>query len=125
MSANKRTIERYIDGFRRTDRPQILSCVTDDVEWEMPGTFHHHGKEAFDKEITNDAFTGDPEITITTLVEEHDVVVAEGYVRVQKKEGGFFEAVFCDVFVMNGGRIRKLTTYLLPRSPEIPPLASR
>jgi hypothetical protein len=36
MTPNKRTIETYMDGFRKTDRPQILSCLTDDVEWVIP-----------------------------------------------------------------------------------------
>jgi ketosteroid isomerase-like protein len=40
MTANKRTVEAYMEGFRRTDRPQILSCLTDDVEWVLPGAFH-------------------------------------------------------------------------------------
>ncbi len=29
MTPNKRTIEAYMDGFRKTDRPQILSCLPD------------------------------------------------------------------------------------------------
>ena len=55
MSANKRTVERYIDGFNRSDHAQILSCLSDDVEWVMPGAFHVIGKEAFDREIENEA----------------------------------------------------------------------
>ncbi|MGH8435156.1 MAG: hypothetical protein ACRERX_11890, partial [Pseudomonas sp.] len=48
-----------------SDHAQILSCLTDDVEWEMPGAFHLVGKDAFDNEIENDAFVGSPTITIT------------------------------------------------------------
>ena len=48
MSGNKDTVLRYIEGFNRSDHAQILSCLTDDVEWLMPGTFHLHGKHAFD-----------------------------------------------------------------------------
>ncbi len=51
MTENKKTVERYVDGFRKSDQEQILSCLTDDVEWEMPGAFHLVGKRAFDKEI--------------------------------------------------------------------------
>jgi hypothetical protein len=40
-----------MDGFRKSDHEQILSCLTDDIEWEMPGAFHLIGKDAFDKEI--------------------------------------------------------------------------
>lgn len=78
----------------------------------MPGAFHLFGKEAFDKEIENDAFVGSPTITINRMVEENDVVIAEGAVRVRKKQGGFLEAVFCDVFVMKNGKINRLTSYL-------------
>src|SRR6185436_9119439 len=105
MSQNKETVDRYMEGFRRGDHEMILSCLTEDVVWDMPGVYHHVGKEAFDKEIQNDAFTGLPEITILRVVEEHDVVVAEGAVRAEKKAGGFLEAVFCDVFVMKGGLV--------------------
>jgi uncharacterized protein len=50
MTDNKKTVERYLDGFNKSDHRQILSCLTEDVEWEMPGAFHLVGKQAFDKE---------------------------------------------------------------------------
>ena len=31
MSDRKAVVERYIDGFRRTDHDAILGCPTDDV----------------------------------------------------------------------------------------------
>jgi ketosteroid isomerase-like protein len=113
MSRNKQTVGRYIDGFNKSDHAQILSCLTDDIEWLMPGTFHLHGKDAFDKEIENDAFTGRPTVTITRMIEENDVVIAEGTVRAAWKHGGFLDAVFCDVFEMENGRIKRLVTYLV------------
>lgn len=109
---NKKTVQRYMDGFMKSDHSQILSCLTDEIEWEMPGAFHLVGKDAFDKEIENDAFVGRPTITIKRMVEENDVVIAEGAVRVKKKDGGFLDAVFCDVFVMTNARIKRLTSYL-------------
>ena len=113
MSANKRTVERYIDGFNRSDHAGILACLTDDVEWVMPGAFHVIGKEAFDREIENDAFTGSPTVKITRMVEEKNVVIAEGTVRAEWKNGGVLEAVFCDSFEMDGGRIKRLISYLV------------
>ncbi len=113
MSQNKTTVEKYLDGFRRSDHQQILSCLTDDVEWDIPGAFHIVGKQAFDKEIENDAFTGRPDITVTRMIEEGDVVVAEGTVRTQKRLGGFLNLAFCDVFVLQDGQIRRLISYLM------------
>jgi ketosteroid isomerase-like protein len=113
MTENKKTVERYMDGFRTSDHKQILSCLTDDVEWEMPGTCRLAGKDAFDKEIENAAFVGSPTITITRMTEENDVVIAEGTVRCQRKAGGFLNAVFCDAFTMQDSKIKRLVSYLM------------
>lgn len=113
MSQNKRTVEKYLDGFRRSDHEQVLSCLTDEVEWDIPGVFHLVGKQAFDKEIENEAFVGSPSITITRMIEENDVVVAEGSVRTQKKGGDFLNLTFCDVFVMEDNKIKRLISYLM------------
>jgi uncharacterized protein len=123
VSENKRTVETYMDGFRRSDHALILSCLTDDVVWDIPGAFHIVGKDAFDREIENEAFVGRPEITVTRMTEAHDVVVAEGAVRVQRKGGDFVNLVFCDVFVMQRGKIRQLISYLVPIADASSPAA--
>lgn len=113
MTANKTTIERYIEGFRASDHALVLSCLAEGVVWELPGMFRLVGKEAFDKEIENDAFVGGPTITIERMTEENDVVVAEGAVRARKRDGGTLAAVFCDVFTMRDALITRLVTYLI------------
>lgn len=118
MTENKKTVERYMNGFRTSDHALVLSCLTDDVEWEIPGMFHVAGKETFDGQIENEAFVGRPDITVTRMVEEDDVVVAEGTVRAQKREGGVLDLVFCDVFTMRGGKIRRLVSYLMEVTPK-------
>ena len=113
MTPNQRTIERYMDGFRRTDREQILACLTDDVRWLIPGVFDVRGKDGFAGHIVDDGFTGSPDITVTRLVEARDVVVAEGSVRAPRTDGTIMSLVFCDVFEMRGGKVRSLTSYLM------------
>ncbi len=113
MTPNKETVQRYMDAFDRSDFPEVLGCVTDDVEWLIPGLVHLHGKEAFEKEAKNEAFIGSPDITVTRLIEEDDVVVAEGSVTATRADGGMMDAVFCDVFEMRGGKIAKLISYLM------------
>ena len=110
---NKTTIDRYMDGFRRGDRGQILSCLTDDVEWVIPGMFHARGKDDFNAHIVDEGFTGQPVITVDRLVEEDDIVVAEGTVVAHRTDGTSPALVFCDVFEMTGGKIRKLISYLV------------
>lgn len=113
MTRNKQTVDRYMDAFRRTDHEQVLSCLTDDVEWVIPGVFHARGKTAFDAQIENDAFVGSPAITVARLTEEADVVVAEGSVRARRKDGTPLHLAFCDVFEMQDGKIRRLISYLM------------
>ncbi len=113
MSKNKEVIERYMEGFREGDHQKILSCLTDAVIWEMPGVYKHHGKEEFDSEIENENFVGKPTISITRLVEENNIVIAEGSVQGKMKNGNKLDAVFCDVFVMENEKINKLTSYLM------------
>jgi ketosteroid isomerase-like protein len=102
-----------MEAFRRSDHAQILGCLTDDVEWEIPGAFHIRGKGEFDKHIENEGFVGSPAITVTRMTEADDVVVAEGSVRTQRKDGTFLNLAFCDVFEMRDGRIRRLISYLM------------
>lgn len=113
MSRNKETVERYMEAFSRTDHAAILTCLTDDVEWIMPGFFRLSGKSAFDAEIENDAFVGSPTIEVTRLIEEDDVVVAEGTVRTARKDGGALDAVFCDVFEVRRAKIARLISYVM------------
>ena len=109
MTPNARTVETYMDGFRRTDRRQILSCLTDDVEWVIPGGFHVRGKDGFAAHIVDEGFAEHPAITIDRLIEAGDVVV----VRAPRRDGTVLDLVFCDVFDMRDGKIRRLVSYLM------------
>ncbi|GAA4487795.1 nuclear transport factor 2 family protein [Rhodococcus olei] len=111
LSANKRTVLAYVDGFRTGDHEAILSLLTDDVTWEMPGDFSIVGKAAFDREIENEAFTGRPTLTVIRLVEEGDVVVLLGTVRARFADGGELDGIFSDYFHFRDGRIRRIESY--------------
>ena len=113
MSMNTQTVERYMEAFRRTDHAAVLACLTDDVEWVIPGAFHTRGKREFDRQIENEALVGHPDIRMMRVIEENDIVVAEGSVRARRRDGGALCVVFCDVFEMRGGLVRKLTSYLM------------
>jgi ketosteroid isomerase-like protein len=113
MSRNKDTVQRYMEAYSRWDHADVLACLTDDVEWVVPGAFHLVGKQAFDNEIEGQGSAGPPEIVVTRMVEEEDVVVAEGTVRGPLTDGGTLSLVFCDVFLMREGLVRQLTSYVM------------
>lgn len=119
MTPNKKTVDEYMAAFSVSDHVRVLACLTDDVVWEMPGIYQYVGKEAFDKEIENDNFVGSPTIQIIKLVEENDIVIAEGAVQGNMKNGNILDAVFCNVFEMQNGKIKKLTSYLMSRNASL------
>jgi ketosteroid isomerase-like protein len=113
MSRNKQTVETYIDGFNKSDHAQILSCLTDDIEWTVFGYFRLQGKEAYDLEIENPAFTGKPNVTITRMVEENDVVMAEMTLEARRADGEPMRAAMAEVFVMHDGKIKERRAYVI------------
>ncbi len=113
MSKNKDVVQSYMDAYARWDRTAVLACLADDIEWVVPGAFHLVGKEAYDSEIEGHGAAGPPEIEVTGMTEEADVVVAEGTVRSTLEDGTEVNLVFCDVFRMREDKIRHLTSYLV------------
>lgn len=116
MTANKQTVTSFMDGFKESDRALILSCLTDDIEWQVPGAFHSRGKKDFETHIVAPGFVEKPAITMMRLTEEDDVVVAEGSVRTERTDGTFVNLVFCDVFDLHQAKIRRLISYLVQTS---------
>ena len=117
MSARTELVERYFDGFRRSDHALILSCLTDDVVWDLPGHAHVAGKDAFDGEIENPAFEGSPLLHIDRLLESDDAVVAIGEGSGRHKEAGPFRFAYCDVFTFRGDLVCRVESYVVPLSP--------
>src|SRR5688572_5843695 len=114
MTPNKQTVAAYMEGFRRNDHAMVLSCLADDVAWEIPGAFQVQGKEAFAQHIVDEGFVASPAITVSRMTEEADVVIAEGSVETRRTDGSQVKLMFCDVFELRGGKIRRLVSYLVP-----------
>ena len=111
---NTRTVEAYINAYRRVDRDAILACVTDDVEWIVPGAFETRGKPAFAEQIFSPGFAPAP-LTINEIrmIESGDNVVVEGTVRAPRTDGSSVDLAFCDVFDMRSAKICRLISYLV------------
>ncbi|GGJ94581.1 hypothetical protein GCM10010123_25520 [Pilimelia anulata] len=113
MSRNKQVVERYLDGFRRGDHAQILSCLTDDVEWTVFGHFHLAGKAAYDGAIESPGFAGPPELTVVRLVEEGDVVMAELTGTATRDTGEVLRMSMAEVFVLRDGLIAERRAWVI------------
>jgi ketosteroid isomerase-like protein len=114
VSRNKQTVERYIDGFTKLDRAQILSCLTDDIEWTVFGAYRVSGKKAYDEHITEPGFSSPPKLRIVRLVEEDDVVMAELSGEVRRDDGELLRMAMGEVFVMRDGLICERRAFVVP-----------
>src|SRR4051794_41915222 len=101
LSRNIEIVNAYLDGFRKNDHEQILSCLTDDIEWTVFGAFHLAGKDAYDKAIDGaPEFIDPPELDVVRMVEQGDVVMAELTGRVRRAAGGEMGLFLAGGFVL-------------------------
>jgi hypothetical protein len=75
---------------------------------DRAAAFHFIAKDVVYGEIENPAFTGRPKVTVSRLVQEADVVLAECTVEAQMAGGSAFSAAFRHVFEVLGANIRRL-----------------
>ena len=114
MSRNIETVNTYLDGFRRNDHEQILSCLTDDIEWTVFGAFRLTGKEAYDKAIDGaPEFIDPPELEVVRMVEQGDVVMAELNGTAKRAAGGEMHMSMAEVFVMRDGKIAERRAWVI------------
>ncbi|MFJ4688999.1 nuclear transport factor 2 family protein [Streptomyces sp. NPDC088789] len=114
MSRNTDTVETYLDGFRRNDHAQILSCLTDDIEWTVFGAFRLKGKQAYDEAIDGPGFAGPPRLEVVRMVEQGDVVMAELTGTAPRDSGAELRMSMAEVFVMRDGKIAERRAWVIP-----------
>lgn len=114
MSRNIETVNKYLDGFRKHDHEQILSCLTEDIKWTVFGAFRLTGKAAYDKAIDGaPEFIDPPELEVVRMVEQGDVVMAELTGSVKRAAGGEMRMSMAEVFVMREGKIAERRAWVI------------
>ena len=114
MSSQTDTVDAYMEGFRRSDKPAILALLTDDVAWDLPGFRHLTGKADFEGEIVNPQFEQHPILVVDRTLEAGDAVVCIGEGRGQFTTGAEFRFAFCDVFTFRDELICRVESYIVP-----------
>ncbi|MEV0082294.1 nuclear transport factor 2 family protein [Saccharopolyspora sp. NPDC050642] len=115
MSRNIETVNTYLDGFRKNDHEQILSCLTEDIRWTVFGAFQLTGKEAYDKAIDGaPEFIDPPELEVVRLVEQDDVVMAEINGTAKRAAGEEVRMSMAEVFRMRDGKICERRAWVIP-----------
>jgi uncharacterized protein len=108
MSPNKKVIEQYFAN--RSNIPELLANDAEWIEWAdgVPASgVRTQGKAAYIANLGR----GDLRIHVVRMTEEGNVVVAEGNVRVPKKEGGTMQFQFVDIFELENRKIKRLNSF--------------
>lgn len=114
MSRNIQTVNTYLDGFRKNDHAQILSCLTDDIKWTVFGAFQLTGKDAYDKAIDGaPEFIDPPTLDVVRMIEQGDVVMAELTGVAKRAAGGEMRMSMAEVFVMRRGKIAERRAWVI------------
>ncbi len=114
---NKQVVRKLNRAFEADDATAILSCLADDIHWHVAGHFTAIGKQEFESQIHNDAFEGAPTITIKNEIAEGDQLAVEGAVTSKFKGGAPFNAVFHNTYTLKDGKIKSMTSYVVPITP--------
>ena len=114
MERNKQVIRKLNKAFEADDVEAILSCLADDIRWNVVGHFTARGKEEFRKQIHNDAFVGAPTITIINEIAEGDYVAVEGRVESRMTSGILFKAMFHNTYRLENQKVKAMTSYVVP-----------
>jgi ketosteroid isomerase-like protein len=115
LKANKEIVRTINKGFEDDDVEKILSCLADDVRWEVANVFTAIGKEEFRKQIRNENFYP-PIITIKNEIAEGNFVAVEGSVESKMKDGGIFRAFFHNTYRIENSKIKVMISYLVAKS---------
>ena len=110
MTVLKGVAEKYIDGFRRGDVTEIMSCLSDDVVWALHGDKTLMGKDAFATEAAAGGGVH-AELTIDRLIEKGDTGVAMGHGSVPLGDSAPTDFAFCEVFTFTGAVVSRLDTF--------------
>lgn len=115
MSENKKLVETYLSyRARRADRSKVEPLLADDVEWVewadgVPASgARTRGKAA----VLQSLGDNDLHIEITRMTEENNVVVAEGIVRVPRKDGGDLTIQVCNIYEIENSKMKRMQSFL-------------
>lgn len=111
MSNQKQIVKECNECFNRQDWAGLVSHYTDDVERYEPGSEPIRGKLAVERSMAPSPEIKSMHSEITRILEEGNVVVTEGIVRLTKTDGSAFTVAFCDLYEFEANKVRRQTAY--------------
>lgn len=121
MGENGDLIRQSYDAFARGDVHAVLDTLTDDVQWDVPGSLPQggsfSGKDGVGEFFQNLGQTYDGiSLEVEDLVDGGDNVVGVGTATGKLRDAGTsVEYGFAHVFTVSGGKVTRFREYADPR----------
>jgi ketosteroid isomerase-like protein len=114
MSAekNKEIVRKVNEAFSNNDMEAFISYCAEDVKWHM-NTTTATGKDGIREALEKIPFDLPPVITIKHIIADESGAACTGTIKMQSSGGDVSNALFCDVYKMEDGRINELSSYIV------------
>jgi len=109
LSPNKTLVASYYAS-KGTEYARLLADDVVLIDWDIGAPLTGavtKGKAAYVRNRQSREF----ECEITRMTEEGNVVVVEGFARGRKHEGGIWTVHFCDVYEIENGKFKRISTH--------------
>ena len=114
MATNKKEIVEKINAsFTNNNIEGFLEHCAENVVWTMVGEKTTNGKRAIREWMKSMEGTDPPNFTVTNLVADGEVAVANGDMTMKDQDGKLGKYSYCDIYRFNGDKVIELTSYLI------------
>lgn len=116
---NKQLINEFLDAFDKNDTEKILSCMTEDVQWNILGEQKIAGKEAL-----RSFFEQNKNMIMVSSTRDHFIIDGDrasigGEVVCKNTESGEeYDMYYCDVYELQSGKIKSMVTYSINKKKD-------
>jgi len=112
-NTNKEIVEAINASFAKNEIDGFLKYCADDIKWTMVGEKVTKGKDTVREWLKSMADVEPPKFTVTNLVGEGDVVVANGDMTMKDKDGKTESYSYCDIYNFKNGKVGELTSFVM------------
>jgi ketosteroid isomerase-like protein len=114
MSAekNREIVQKVNEAFSNNDMEAFISYCAEDVKWQM-NTTAITGKSSIREEMAKNPFDLPPVITVKDIIADESGAACTGIVKMQSTKGEVSDAMYCDVYKIENGKINELSSYII------------
>lgn len=116
---NKQLIRHLYNELNKGNTGPFIECMAADIRWTVIGTTKFSGTITGKQDVIDKLFArvaseldGSTMATMKNILAEGDYVVVESSSQVTTREGKPYNNTYCEIFRLDGGKVKEVTVYL-------------